>query len=259
MYSHTCYQCSTPFTSPVKSSKFCSLECRYRSQEKDRLYKCPACQKSFEPKRKNQKYCSRICRARGRIKNALQVCTYCGEKYRNKTQGRKYCSMKCRRQHKNEQYNHICPICSKKFQARPGLVFCSKQCAAESKRKNPKRNCAYCGKGFFTSRTKSNIKYCSAQCQHLARRGPEYGNGRSAIYGPRWPGIARQIRRRDNWTCQMCGTYYKGTSPSKVLHVHHKVSVRKFAGDLDKAHHSSNLITLCRSCHARTENRIRRK
>ncbi len=53
--------------------------------------------------------------------------------------------------------------------------------------------------------------------------------------------LKRQIRERDDYTCQICGN-------NKALHVHHI--------DYNKNNcNPSNLITLCHSCHAKTNNR----
>jgi hypothetical protein len=61
-------------------------------------------------------------------------------------------------------------------------------------------------------------------------------------YASNWKAIARRIRKRDNYTCQMC----QATLPksSKLLHVHHK--------DGDKINNADeNLVTVCATCHPR--------
>jgi len=59
-------------------------------------------------------------------------------------------------------------------------------------------------------------------------------------YASGWKRIARQIRLRDNYTCQTCGTVFEKTS--KVLHVHHK--------DGDKLNNDpTNLVCVCATCH----------
>jgi transposase-like protein len=59
-------------------------------------------------------------------------------------------------------------------------------------------------------------------------------------YAHNWKRIARIIRKRDNYTCQICHTEFPRSS--KLLHVHHK--------DGDKFNNNpNNLVTVCASCH----------
>lgn len=58
-----------------------------------------------------------------------------------------------------------------------------------------------------------------------------------------WRLLARQVRERDNFTCQNCGVH--GPRDKVALHVHH-IKPRGRGGSDDP----SNLITLCSKCHA---------
>jgi hypothetical protein len=61
-------------------------------------------------------------------------------------------------------------------------------------------------------------------------------------YAPEWKRIARRIRKRDGYTCQLCYTVLPKSS--RLLHVHHI--------DEDKFHNAdTNLVTVCASCHPR--------
>ena len=53
--------------------------------------------------------------------------------------------------------------------------------------------------------------------------------------------LKEQIRKRDNYACQICGQLQNGIK----LHPHH-IDYNK------KNNKPSNLISLCRSCHAKT-------
>lgn len=59
-------------------------------------------------------------------------------------------------------------------------------------------------------------------------------------YAPGWKRIARKIRKRDNYTCQICKSQFPKSS--KLLHVHH-IDGNKFNND------ESNLVTVCATCH----------
>ena len=59
-------------------------------------------------------------------------------------------------------------------------------------------------------------------------------------YSPNWKAICRLVRKRDEYTCQLCGKQFK--PQSRTLHIHHI--------DEDKRNtHPWNLIALCSSCH----------
>lgn len=60
-----------------------------------------------------------------------------------------------------------------------------------------------------------------------------------------WRIQRRKVIKRDNYTCQSCHRTAKET----LLHVHHIKPFQLFKNNL-KANDLSNLITLCRSCHA---------
>ncbi len=67
--------------------------------------------------------------------------------------------------------------------------------------------------------------------------------GPSGFYkSPYWINISKKIRKRDDFTCQVCGIH--GLKDGVELHVHH-VKPRSLGGD----ERNSNLITLCKECH----------
>ncbi|WP_298009508.1 MULTISPECIES: DEAD/DEAH box helicase [Anaerolinea] len=71
-------------------------------------------------------------------------------------------------------------------------------------------------------------------------------------YGPDWGRIRDWVRKRDHYTCQLCGTVEQG----KAHHVHHKIPFRQFSS-LQEANRPENLITLCPACHQRVEENLR--
>lgn len=79
----------------------------------------------------------------------------------------------------------------------------------------------------------------------LHLRKPLIKNGKA--YPWFWNELRKLIYRRDNWTCQECGVKCHNTTKKKIQ-CHHM--------DYDeKNNDSSNLITLCASCHAKTNYR----
>ena len=83
-----------------------------------------------------------------------------------------------------------------------------------------------------------------------AHKGKPYGGKRSPVikngkkYSPFWHELRKLIYKRDNWTCQECGVKCHNSKKAKIQ-CHHM--------DYDtKNNNPSNLITLCASCHAKT-------
>jgi hypothetical protein len=69
---------------------------------------------------------------------------------------------------------------------------------------------------------------------------PVIMNGRE--YPPLWKEIRKLVYKRDNWTCQECG-----------VHCHNEIRINAHHIDYDIVNSDlSNLITLCTSCHIKT-------
>lgn len=75
----------------------------------------------------------------------------------------------------------------------------------------------------------------------LGSKNPSWKGGIAKwSYAPSWKRIAHDIRKRDEYTCQLCKVQFPKSS--KLLHVHHM--------DGDKFNNqSSNLVTVCATCH----------
>lgn len=110
----------------------------------------------------------------------------------------------------------------------------------------PEGVCEWCGSPLPNKRRKSccseecNRKFLNATCAVM------YVNTGSA------GGYRNHIMRRDNYTCQMCGTPHYEINENGIplpttdgyLDVHHKIRVVDGGTDAP-----DNLITLCRDCH----------
>jgi len=76
-----------------------------------------------------------------------------------------------------------------------------------------------------------------------SRKKPIIKNGKE--YPSNWHEIRKEIYGRDNWTCQECGIKCHGNNGKNKIQCHHI--------DYNTLNCSSdNLITLCSSCHAKT-------
>lgn len=167
----------------------------------------------------------------------------------------------------------ICEWCHKSFTTRhdaPGR-FCSRKCAARYGGSvspgHPKkadihivRKCATCGKDYKTTthqvRTRGS-NYCSRECMGIAKSrsmraagNHNYKGGKTVYRGRNWGQQSRLALKRDNYHCQIC---HKKLTGKWSYGVHHIIPYREFNGDYETANQLSNLITLCRSCHAKVE------
>lgn len=181
-------------------------------------------------------------------------------------------------------YNHprwngikkFCKVCGKELigrdQRRRGL--CSPQCAKVSKsaskkadaiirRKSLNWRCKQCGKQIeidTSKRLRSIRKFCSQECCAIWKSenlsGPNskiWKGGNKKGYGPEFTySLKLRIRRRDHFTCQKCGIVIKGSMTEPALDVHHRDG-NKYNNNQD------NLISLCRSCHKREEDKMKDK
>jgi DEAD/DEAH box helicase domain-containing protein len=71
-------------------------------------------------------------------------------------------------------------------------------------------------------------------------------------YGPGWTRLREQVRARDGYRCQACGT----PEQDRAHDVHHKIPFRTFPSP-EQANQMGNLITLCPTCHRLVEASVR--
>ncbi len=186
--------------------------------------------------------------------------------------------------------NRICLTCSRRFVGRTSDIkrgyskYCSKDCYDDWQRKNTpkginnplwkriKRSCLKCLRSIWVKPARiedGRGKYCSKECYYsdlkqrmIGRKmstkarskisGKNHYNwkgGRSLINRKRfknaeWDAIKKQVYSRDNRTCQKCGKNCLWMDIS----CHHIKPWRE-----SKDNSLENLVTLCRSCHARAD------
>lgn len=248
---------------------------------------CPYCGKSFyaaesSVKHGRGKFCSRECQYKGqRTAHPVIVnCAVCGTEIRRcpahiKSE-KQFCSRECASKGRTLRLTAPivpkkpaafvllkCETCGIEFKRSPykiqhKRVFCSKECYHLSKIK-PKRQkvCQTCGRSFEPWTDKQI--YCSSTCFAAPRKAtmrgennPSYIDGRAknkkCYRGDDWEDIRKAVYKRDGYRCQVCGKHCK----RKEIQAHHIHPYREtFDNSLE------NLITLCNSCHAKTENRAR--
>jgi len=161
-----------------------------------------------------------------------RICPVCNSEFVPESSTQKYCSANCYRIVKNNKRN--------KF-------------SREELNRNEIKKCLVCGESFETNNRTMTKKYCSDDCRRKAERifgsknqtDLEYHNQR------KFSGKKYDILKRDEYKCQMCGS-------ERQLIIHHLDET----GNLDNPNNADdNLITLCRSCHAKLHglnNRVKR-
>lgn len=273
---YECPKCSKEFDSHGKLGRHTQLK---HSATK---VKCDWCGKEFKRKPshiREHNFCSQMCYAEWRsqqkemnIKNLpepseirgkdnpnwkekiIKICEYCGEKFEVKPsldEITRFCSRECIDNWKRET----------------GYLRGDKH---PSYKERVIKICKECGKKFkIMPSAKEKAKFCSRECQNNWKRGRELPEEiKQKMKGPRpssqgsnhpnWKGgasfepyppefnerLKEKVRKRDNRTCQMCGTTANGRRKMCVHHI-----------DGNKENCSlENLVTLCTSCNRRLEN-----
>lgn len=174
--------------------------------------------------------------------------------------------------------NIKCDQCGDKIQKYPSEVkdhnFCSVDCKSnwQSSRfkgeKNPRFSggttkeeytCDNCGNKFMrppSNQRKRENDFCSRECWNEWRTGenhPRWNGGKPPYYGENWREMRRKVRKRDDYTCQVCGISEEDVD--KQLDVHHIQPIATFEIP-ENANTLHNLVTVCRSCHLNVEGSV---
>ncbi len=256
-----CQICNTPFEAfPAAKRKYCSRSCMGTAKTKKIRRVCERCGKEFiarlyKIKAGQGRYCSRDCSDNI---GWDEPCDQCGKlvhrvDHHARTQKHVFCSRQCYASWRSQKVVRICNQCGEGFKikcskAKVGEgVFCSKKCYNEARAQQlTTLICKQCDSPFQipTSHLGPNMYqglYCSSKCKGIARRLPE---SIRSEYDHRFTyELKEKIRKRDNYTCQLCGIH-EGKTP-RNLDVHHI--------DYDKTNCLPiNLLSLCYSCHPKT-------
>jgi len=180
----SCIYCGKPL---VTGDKFCSRECKSKSQVVQITLKCIGCNKKFK----------------------LSPC------YRRKTN---YCSIKCYWDSTRLKKIRRCKVCNKEFVAKNNLIvkgygiFCSRECQHKTYPKKVKKICPQCGKVFLIPPSWNLVRtFCSKKCQDDSMR--DYvimicRNCHKKFDLPRWD----LNRGRGTYCSRRCFVSYGGSS-----------------------------------------------
>ena len=267
--SKSCQICNKIFyiyKNRIKNARFCSRKCRGKEQAillKKRIkVNCSTCNKELElvPSRRknyNKNYCSRRCQHKGMLNGINKRCITCNkifyvERCRSKAI---FCSALCsnlvndkgkfKKGHIGwnkgkrlvEYVNISCLYCGKKFESPKSdrRKFCSMKC--KNKVIKP-----MLGRRLSSEHKRKFLEGRDKFYREHPERTPTWNGGSSYIpYGKYFRPLREKIRIRDERKCALCSMKENG----EKLACHHI--------DYDKSNYSqNNLISLCRSCHAKT-------
>lgn len=262
-----CSQCGKAFLDVHRSKpRFCSRKCSGISKQVRISKECAYCGKVITdiPKTiKRRKYCSYSCahRARGNAPPGTIPCKFCGKDFEPIHGKKEYCSGACSKKYRMQR---CCAFCGATFvRVTYRQKYCSDECIQQAQTARAAKKitctCKQCGIEFF-GKPSAKRQFCSNRCKTIAQdltgpKNPRWRGGyRDSYRGPNWKAQSSKARERDNHTCQDCGRF----QIKPLLPVHHKKAYRDFNGDYKKANRLSNLITLCRNCHSKTEGRSAR-
>ena len=193
------------------------------------------------------------------------VCAYCGKEFMvdGSHKKKKYCSDECIKAAFNERATvYYCKLCGNPI-IQNGIkykrIYCD-NCLGKWRSivfsKKIITNCGYCGKEIevIPSRYKNNqFCYCDTNCmaKHYAEiytgeNSPTWKGGKTHHYTGGFYHARKQVRERDNYTCQLCGITEE--EYGKELSVHHIKKYRDFDNKIE-ANDLNNLISLCEPCH----------
>lgn len=161
-----------------------------------------------------------------------------------------------------------CPTCEQRFVPHTLAMgrgrYCSIACyrvVQNQRRAMTEASCDHCGATFrrtLGALKRVERKFCSRACTVAHSTGPNSPNwrgGHDPNRGPGWQRIAAEIRERDGYRCRRCGRSQE--EEGSRLSVDHVIPWRSFA-TAEEANERSNLVALCRSCHAKKARAERR-
>ena len=141
-------------------------------------------------------------------------------------------------------YLKKCRVCGKEKMMRKSVTLCSLSCAGKLAGK-AKIGTKWSDESKLTH-SEGRKKFYQENPDKITKlygdENPAYRDGNGIKYINFTSSLKKEIRKRDNYTCQFCGR--KWNENEYKFAVHHV--------DCDKSNfNKKNLITLCKSCHSR--------
>lgn len=259
----------------VKRNKhnFCNRDCFLRFIAKPKIV-CDYCGRelSRSPSQIHKtNFCDHVCSAQYRKQKVTLVCDFCGKEFERKQSaalGRLYhfCSHECYSQYRQERQPVTkCDYCDRLISRSVSSLnkfnhcFCGLDCRNKFMQKREKTHCYYCGTNIERPPSLLQDKkhvFCDSDCYHTWYRGENHacwqGGNYIGYYGPDWEQQRRKARKRDGYSCRICGITEKELE--KDLSVHHLIPFSHFGSEQHElANCLCNLCSLCQSHHAELE------
>ena len=124
-------------------------------------------------------------------------------------------------------------------------------------------NCDQCGVKFETV-AYNKRRFCSSDCEsewrsenYTGPNNPTWVDGTVDYYGPNWISQRRKARKRDHYSCQVCGRDERQLG--KIPSCHHVTKLRHYQNNYDapewyeRGNRLDNLILLCEQHHKKWE------
>jgi len=153
--------------------------------------------------------------------------------------------------------------------------FCSRKCKDKNQENGEYKNCSWCGEDTWKSQSmfremgdySIDNHFCNKSCEQswkqkhwTGENHPSWNGGSPSHRGANWREMRRKALKRDEYSCQVCDCsrekHYEKYGFD--LDVHHKIPAKEFV-QVEDANYLINLVTTCRSCHAKLDKISRRE